>query len=100
MPVKKMQLYVTIVCFGYIFLLFAGEANSYAYHDLGPSHIDSTLIALTQGNHKNDTLPGNGIHFFLTPPIIFVQLYPSFVAETNLPAFTLLTHFPSRAPPE
>jgi hypothetical protein len=99
MPVKKLQVSVIIFCFGYIFLLFAGEASSNAYHDLGPSHIDSNLIALAQANHKNDTLPGNGIIFSLVPPKVLVQLYPSFAAETNHPALTLLTQFPPRAPP-
>jgi hypothetical protein len=96
--VKELQLYVVIFCFGYIFLLFAGEAKSDAYHDLGPSHIDSGQIALAQANHKNDTFMGNATIFLLVPPKVLVQTYTSF-AEIPPPAFNLLTQFPSRASP-
>jgi hypothetical protein len=96
MPVK---MHVIIFCFGYIFLLFAGEAKSDAYHDLGPSHIDSSQIALAQANHKNDSLAGNTINFFLVLPKVLVQLFPSFATETNHPSFTLINKFPSRASP-
>jgi hypothetical protein len=94
-----MKMYVIIVCFGYVFLLFAGEAKSDVYHDLGPSHIDSEQIALSQANHKNDTLPSNTIIFFLVLPKVLVQLFPSFATETNHPSFTLISKFPSRASP-
>jgi hypothetical protein len=96
MPVK---MHVIIICFGYLFLLFAVEAKSDVYHDLGPSHIDSSLIALSQANHKNDTLPGNTINFFLVLPKVLVQLFPCFAEETNHPSFTLISNFPSRASP-
>jgi hypothetical protein len=85
MPVKKLQLSVIIICFGYLFLLFAGVANSAPYHDLGPSHIDSNHIALAQTNYKNDTLPSITIIFFLVPPKVLVQTYPSYSEETTPP---------------
>jgi len=79
--------------------LFAGEAKSDVYHDLGPSHIDSSQIALAQANHKNDTFTGNVTILFLSPPKVLVQTDTSFAEETFPTAFNLLTQFPSRASP-
>jgi hypothetical protein len=93
------KMHVIIICFGFVFLLFAGEAKSDVYHDLGSSHIDSSQIALAQTNHKNDTFTGNVTILFLSPPKVLVQTDTSFAEETFPPAFNLLTQFPSRASP-
>lgn len=94
-----MKMHVIIICFGYLFLLFAVEARSDVYHDLGPSHIDTNLIAISQANHKNDMLPNNGIISPLVLPKVLVQLIPSVATETNHSSFTLIGKFPSRASP-
>jgi hypothetical protein len=100
-PVKNLKLSVITVCFGIIFILVNGATGCYAFHDLGPCHIDTNLVACIHVNHDKSKFTPliHGPIFSLilpeTPP------HPDLLSteEIHPPAFAYFSQFPSRASP-
>jgi hypothetical protein len=99
--VKNLKLSVITVCFGIIFLLMNGATDLYAYHDLGPQHIDTNLVACIHANHDKSKYPP-----LLPEPIVSLIVpetppHPDLLSseETHPPAFAYFSQFPSRASP-
>jgi hypothetical protein len=99
--VKNLKLSVIFVCTGIIFLLVNGATDCCAYHDLGPCHIDTNLVACIHVNHEKSKFTPliHGPIFSLilpeTPP------HPDSISieVTHPPAIAYISQFPTRASP-
>ena len=100
-PVRNLKLSIITVCFGVIFLLINGATDIYAYHDLGPYHFDTNLVACIHGNHHKSKNPP------LLPEPVFSLIIPGTpllvdahaAEEAHPPVFAYLSQLPSRASP-
>jgi hypothetical protein len=99
--VKNLKLSVIIVCTGIIFLLMNGATDFCDYHDLGPQHIDTNVVACIHASY----------HKVKIPPVLPGPIFSQILSETPLhgnslsseetrpPAFAYINQFPTRASP-
>jgi hypothetical protein len=99
--VKNLKISVISVCFSFIFLLINCSGDSYAYHDLGPSHVDSSAVALFHSSHnKTKNAP-------IIPEAEFALILPETPSYVDSPPYayipspesTFLSQLSSRASP-
>jgi hypothetical protein len=99
--VKNLKVSVISVCFSFIFLLISCSGECYAYHDLGPSHLDSNAVALFHASHNKTKsapfIPETQFTLILPETPSYVDSLP--YEYIPYPETAFLTQLSSRASP-